>query len=166
MGRINTVIFTYYKISRLEAEVFERRQTTETTKFLCLQTPIIFKVKKLMVAHSITVSSEQLFDITDLGKSVQLWNNIIVMSYKKCEICCSHWWYWRWCGWKMAVRTLNSSKDECNSNDDNFTYCTAIGLNICEFEPQIMQTFFLIYSIQTLGASYGLEYTVLYGIGF
>jgi hypothetical protein len=66
----------------------------------------------------------------------------------------------------MAVRTLNSSKDECNSNDHNFTYCTAIGLNICEFEPQIMQTFFLIYSIQTLGASYGLEYTVLYGIGF
>ena len=36
------------------------------------QTIIIFKVKKLMVAHSITVSSEQLFDITDLGKSMRL----------------------------------------------------------------------------------------------
>jgi hypothetical protein len=32
-------------MARLEAEVFERKHTTETTKFLCPQTPIIFKVK-------------------------------------------------------------------------------------------------------------------------
>jgi hypothetical protein len=48
-------------MARLEAEVFERRQTTETSKFLCLQTLIIFKVKKLMVAHSITSSSGTTF---------------------------------------------------------------------------------------------------------
>jgi hypothetical protein len=44
-------------MARLEAEVSKRWQTTETTKFLCLQTLIIFKVKKLMVAHGITGSS-------------------------------------------------------------------------------------------------------------
>jgi len=44
-------------MARLEAEVFKRKQTTETTKFLCLQTLIIFKVKKLMVAHSFIGSS-------------------------------------------------------------------------------------------------------------
>jgi len=48
-------------MARLEAQVFERRQTTETSKFLCLQTLIIFKVKKLMVAHSITSSSGTTF---------------------------------------------------------------------------------------------------------
>jgi len=48
-------------MARLKAEVCERRQTTETTKFLCLQTLIIFKVKKLMVAHSITSSSGTTF---------------------------------------------------------------------------------------------------------
>ena len=46
----------------------------------------------------------------------------------------------------MAVWTLNSSKDECSSsNDDNFTYCTAILLNIYEFEPQIIQNVFSLY---------------------
>jgi hypothetical protein len=66
----------------------------------------------------------------------------------------------------MAVWTLNSSKDECNSsNDDKFTYCTAILLNICEFEPQIIQNIFSpIYSSYNLGASCGLEYAVIYGI--
>jgi hypothetical protein len=48
-------------MARLESEVYERRQTTETTKFLSLQTLIIFNVKKLMVAHSITGSSEITF---------------------------------------------------------------------------------------------------------
>jgi hypothetical protein len=43
-------------MARLEAEVFKRRKTTETTQFLCLQTLVIFEVKKLMVAHSITGS--------------------------------------------------------------------------------------------------------------
>ena len=46
---------------------------------------------------------------------------------------------------KVAVWTLNSSKDECNNNDDNFTFCTAILLNICEFEPQIIHNIFFLY---------------------
>jgi hypothetical protein len=52
----------------------------------------------------------------------------------------------------MEVWTLNSSKGDCNINEDNFTNCTAIWLNICESEPQILQNIVSLYTYLLHGA--------------
>jgi hypothetical protein len=43
---------------------------------------------------------------------------------------------------KVEVWTLNSSKDECDSNDEDFTHCTAILLNIMNWSLRLYKIFF------------------------
>jgi hypothetical protein len=44
--------------------------------------------------------------------------------------------------WQFGHLTVVRMSD---SNDDNFTYCTAVLLNICEFEAEIVQNIFSLY---------------------
>jgi hypothetical protein len=91
----------------LGAEVFERRTT-----FLCLQKLIIFKVRKLMVSHSITGSSgTTLWYYRFRKRHVTLKEDIIIKFSKNV------WSVTAFDGIeddvveKVAVWTLNSSKD-------------------------------------------------------